>query len=82
MFDSKEYYLCTSDDKQHFKCKMFTNFLEADDYFQKNYSNKVQHSTIVNICRFMPYQCKISWLNYKLQNQFNPRIETKINNSL
>ena len=62
-------YLCTQTEKfKPYKCIMFYSFLEANNFYQRNYSGKVLHSTIIPVCKFVPLYFHKSILKHKLSN--------------
>ena len=75
-------YLCiqnssvTSPHIDGFKCFKFSNFKEADDYFNKTNNknlpeNKEYHRhTMIPVCKWTPLRLHKFVLNYKLQNLF------------
>jgi hypothetical protein len=75
-FDSV--YLCiqNSDSSQPvidgFKCYKFNNFDEADDYYNKRFTetNEYHRHTIVPVCKWTPFRFHKFVLNYKLQQLF------------
>jgi hypothetical protein len=55
-----------------FVCHKFNTFIEADKYFNSNYSNKdVINSTMIPICKFMPIFLEKKIIQYKLSTIFN-----------
>ena len=67
-------YLCTQKPSSwSYECKMFNNFLEADDYYNKKYINTQPKATMIPVCKYIPYFLRPFILNYKLSTM------TKIN---
>ena len=69
-------YLCTqSDNFKPYKCIMFSSFVEANIYYQRNYSEKV-FSTMIPVCKFVPLYFHKNILKHKLSNLLiNVKIE-------
>ena len=59
-----------------FKCFKFSNFNEADDYFNKTNNRKISENkeyhrhTIIPVCKWVPLRFHKFVLNYKLQRLF------------
>ena len=55
-----------------FKCYKFTNFDEADNYFNKRFTEcKLTHRhTMIPVCKWVPYRFHKFVLDYKLHNLF------------
>lgn len=84
MDDSREYYfsdvlLCTAPDGKNFTCQKFNSFLEANEYFKKNFTRTQElKSTMLRSCRFIPTSLREWKVNRDLEKLFNPKFKTKI----
>ena len=48
-------YLCTQKPSSwSYECKMFQNFLEADNYYTQKYINTRPKATMIPICEYIP----------------------------
>ena len=59
----------------NFHCMPFETYEEADTYYNKQYKNneieyKIEHSTIMPVCKFVPSPLHPFVLNYKLSKLF------------
>jgi len=68
----------------NFHCLPFETYQEADDYYNKQYKDndieyKIEHSTIIPVCKFVPSPLHPFVLNYKLSKFFiNAEVEKPI----
>jgi hypothetical protein len=82
----KVVYLCVKPmDKMeffslNFHCIPFDTYKEADDYYDKHYKNsKIEISTLMPVCKYIPSPLHPLVLNYKLAKLFiNAQVEPKI----
>ena len=68
----------------NFHCMPFETYEEADTYYIKQYKNnniehKIERSTIMPVCRFVPSLLHPFVLNYKLSKVF---INAEVNNPM
>lgn len=70
-------YLCVKEKEKtehyslNFKCIKFDTYEEADTYYKKNYNRRQEEfSTLMPLCRFIPFYFHESVLNYKLSKLF------------
>ena len=68
-------YLCINKMDLNFHCMPFETYEEADTYYIKQYKNnniehKIERSTIMPVCRFVPSLLHPFVLNYKLSKIF------------
>ena len=65
-------FLCVKEKNKHtFTCKEFTDYLEADKYFNDTYKGTSCQSTMTPVCKIMPTIVKRHVLQYKLANLFS-----------
>ena len=68
----------------NFHCLPFETYQEADDYYNKQYKDndieyKIERSTIIPVCKFVPSPLHPFVLNYKLSKIFiNAEVEKPI----
>lgn len=56
-----------------FTCMAFDTYREADDYYDKHYKNndiKIEQSTLMPVCKYIPSHLHPFILNYKLAKLF------------
>lgn len=55
----------------HYNCIPFDTYEEADKFYDSNYDkNKVEYSTMMPVCRYVPTALHSAVLNYKLAKLF------------
>lgn len=66
---SNDIYLCICD-KNYLdiscNCKSFNSFMEANDYYMKNYNNNNQHISTMISTKYIPHILKKYYLNNKI----------------
>lgn len=83
---NEKVYLCVNSNNQNikseFQCKMFKDFLDADNYFYENplflskKSERIQ-STIIDVPFYIPTIFHEKYLKYRLSNLFtNVKIDS------
>lgn len=78
-------FLCVANDGKNFQCKEFKSFLEADDYYTKNFyhrSSPSHRSTMITSCKFMPMPLRMYKINKKLENLFKPSFRVTLTDSM
>lgn len=73
-------YLCIRNNMQPtYECKMFNNFLEADNYYiyqnEINNNNYNHFVSILPICKYTPSFLHKYILNFKLANMHNIKVK-------
>jgi hypothetical protein len=68
-------YLCVEKNgsNEHingFKCYTFKDFLAADTFYKKNYTNIKNRQTIIPVCKWIPFIFHKCYLNYSLKKLY------------
>jgi hypothetical protein len=72
MLDNDNVYLCVKEEKDYcYKCFIFDTFKNADIYYLQNYTAlNSTSSTLIPICKYVPFIFHNTIINYKLSKMF------------
>lgn len=63
-------YLCVNDFIRKYNCTQFNNFIDANNYYENNYENSTNNSTMIYISNLIPFIFHKFIIEYKLYKLF------------